>query len=274
MKIKNASYSGAKGRTSLIDLEIPEEFNGEIIIFIHGFMGFKDWGAWNLVQQFFVQENYGFCKFNTSHNGGTADNGIDFPDPESFGNNTYSKEIEDFKLVVQWLNDKVDQWNGHVIGHSKGGAIALIGGTQIEEISSISTWASISSIGERFPKGQLLKEWGKKGGRFVKNGRTHQELPQKFELFQDFLNHADDYDLQKICSQNEKPIFIAHGENDTTVEINNGRRLAEWANVKLCVIKNTDHVFGSKHPWESLKMSNSLNNLCKWTELFISKNEF
>ena len=133
MNIKNASYSGAKGRTSLIDLEIPEEFNGEIIIFIHGFMGFKDWGAWNLVQQFFVQQNYGFCKFNTSHNGGTADNGIDFPDPESFGNNTYSKEIEDLQLVVQWLNDKVENWNGHVIGHSKGGAIALIGGKELEK---------------------------------------------------------------------------------------------------------------------------------------------
>ena len=53
MNLKNASYSGANGRNSLIDLEIPEEFNGEIIIFIHGFMGFKDWGAWNLVQQFF-----------------------------------------------------------------------------------------------------------------------------------------------------------------------------------------------------------------------------
>ena len=270
MNIKNASYSGAKGRTSLIDLEIPEEFNGEIIIFIHGFMGFKDWGAWNLVQQFFVQQNYGFCKFNTSHNGGTADNGIDFPDPESFGNNTYSKEIEDLQLVVQWLNDKVENWNGHVIGHSKGGAIALIGGERIGQINSMSTWASIASIGERFPEGQLLEEWKTNGVRFVKNGRTHQELPQKFELFQDFLNHTDDYDLQTICSQNKKPIFIAHGENDTSVEINNGRRLAEWANIELCVIKNTDHVFGAKHPWNSAELPLPLRQLCEHTLKFLT----
>jgi len=67
MKYKNSIYIGAKEKESLIDLEIPKQFNGQIIIFIHGFMGFKDWGAWNLVQQFFTVKGYGFCKFNTSH---------------------------------------------------------------------------------------------------------------------------------------------------------------------------------------------------------------
>ena len=88
MKHKNSIYLGAKGKESLVDLEIPKNFNAQIVIFIHGFMGFKDWGAWNLVQKFFTEKGYGFCKFNTTHNGGTVSDGIDFPDPESFGQNT------------------------------------------------------------------------------------------------------------------------------------------------------------------------------------------
>ena len=57
---------------------------------------------------------------------------------------------------------------------------------RIGQINSMITWASIASIGERFPKGQLLEEWKTNGVRFVKNGRTHQELPQKIELFSGF----------------------------------------------------------------------------------------
>ena len=38
MNLKNEVYTGATGRQSLVDLEIPEKFNGEIILFVHGFM--------------------------------------------------------------------------------------------------------------------------------------------------------------------------------------------------------------------------------------------
>ena len=58
-----------------------------IVIFCHGYKGFKDWGAWNLVGKAFANKNFFFIKFNFSHNGGTVENPIDFPDLESFGNN-------------------------------------------------------------------------------------------------------------------------------------------------------------------------------------------
>ena len=153
IKIRNEIYIGAEKRKSLVDLIIPEEYNGHVLIFIHGFMGFKDWGAWNLVQEYFVEKGFGFCKFNLSHNGGTVSNGVDFPDPLAFGKNTYSKEIDDLKNIVNWIGDKVPKWNGHLIGHSKGGALAIIAGRTMDKIQSVSTWAAIASIGERFPKG-------------------------------------------------------------------------------------------------------------------------
>ena len=39
-----------------------------IIIFCHGYKGFKDWGAWNLVGEEFANKNFFFIKFNFSHN--------------------------------------------------------------------------------------------------------------------------------------------------------------------------------------------------------------
>ena len=88
MNLKNSIYYGSDGRASLFDLEIPSSWNNELIIFCHGFMGFKDWGAWNLVQTFFVNQGFGFAKLNLSHNGGTVTEGFDFPDEEAFAKNT------------------------------------------------------------------------------------------------------------------------------------------------------------------------------------------
>ncbi len=269
MKIQNDIYTGAQGRKSLIDLEIPDNFNVKIILFIHGFMGFKDWGAWHLVMDYFVQKGYGFCKFNISHGGGTSKNGIDFPDPDSFGDNTFSHELEDLKKVVLWIDQKVSHWKGHLIGHSKGGAIALIAGEQIERIRSISTWAAIASIGERFPTGEELENWKSTGVKYVKNGRTMQELPQKYTLYTDYMTNENVFDLERICRAIDKPIFVAHGEEDTSVDINNGRRLAKWSKTNLCVIRHTDHVFDSRHPWTKTEPPTPLLQLCMKTEKFL-----
>lgn len=271
MNLKNEIYTGAHGRNSLVDLEIPENFKGDIILFVHGFMGFKDWGAWHLVMNYFLQQGYGFCKFNTTHNGGTIQNGIDFPDPEAFGNNTYSKELEDVKSVVEWIDTKVNDWNGHLIGHSKGGAIVLIAGEQIEQIKSISTWAAIASIGERFPKENILDEWKEKGVRYIKNGRTLQQLPQKYSLYTDYMDNEKTFNLKRICETIKKPIFIAHGEKDSSVHIDNGMRLAKWSKTELCTIDATDHVFDSRHPWIAKEMPSPLLQLCEKTERFLDQ---
>ena len=47
-----------------------------IVLFCHGYKGFKDWGAWNLAAETFANNNLFFVKFNFSHNGGTLENGF------------------------------------------------------------------------------------------------------------------------------------------------------------------------------------------------------
>ena len=68
-------------------------------------MGFKDWGAWNLFAKSFTNLGFGFCKFNLTHNGGNSSNGIDFPDLDAFANNTYSKEKNDVKYLLDEIQN-------------------------------------------------------------------------------------------------------------------------------------------------------------------------
>ena len=35
-----------------------------LVIFCHGYKGYKDWGAWNLVADEFVKKGFSFVKFN------------------------------------------------------------------------------------------------------------------------------------------------------------------------------------------------------------------
>ena len=104
-----------------------------IVIFCHGYKGFKDWGAWGLVAKEFAKEEIFFVKFNFSHNGGTIENPIDFLDLEAFSENNYSKELDDLNDVLDFVLSNKNQYASEinsadvtVIGHSRGGGISII----------------------------------------------------------------------------------------------------------------------------------------------------
>ena len=271
MNLKNGIYNGSNNRKSLIDFEIPENFNSEIILFIHGFMGFKDWGAWHLVQEFFTNQGFGFCKFNLSHNGGTIENGIDFPDEVAFGLNTYSKELHDVTLVLNWIeNQNVSCNKIHVIGHSRGGGIALLSANIDKRIQSVVSWAGISDIGSRFPSGKELENWRKSGVRLIQNGRTKQNLPQYYSLHEDFIENQTILSIEKACEKIQIPSCIIHGSIDTSVAVNEGIQNANRLNVPLHIIENADHVFGASHPWNSNELPLELKKVCKITLEFLT----
>jgi len=103
-----------------------------IVIFCHGYKGYKDWGAWNLAANEFVNNDLFFVKFNFSHNGGTAENPIDFPDLEAFGQNNFILELNDLDTIIDWVTtnpdfkNEIDIHNIILIGHSRGGGIVTL----------------------------------------------------------------------------------------------------------------------------------------------------
>jgi hypothetical protein len=47
------TYIGAQKREARYEFT-PTHNAKELIVFVHGFMGFMDWGAWHLVRDFYV----------------------------------------------------------------------------------------------------------------------------------------------------------------------------------------------------------------------------
>lgn len=263
--IKNQIYFGANNKPSVYDLQTPSNWNGKLIIFIHGYMGYKDWGCWNLVQSFFVENGFGFLKYNVSHNGGTVDNPIDFDDLESFSKNVYSYEVNDFETIIEVVRSQFETMPDlYLIGHSRGGGIALLQSSN-PFVSKICSWAAIASIKDRFPEGEELKEWKKNKIRYRVNGRTNQNMPHGIEQYYDYVANSERLDIEAHCRTSKIPSLIIHGDKDASINISDGKKIANWLNTDLYIIKDTQHTFDSSQPWDKNEMPAALAEACQKT---------
>lgn len=255
---------------------IPSEHPLPVVIFCHGYKGFKDWGAWNLIAEAFAQAGYFFLKFNFSHNGGTVEQPIDFPDLEAFSKDNFSQQLEDLDDVIRHLihyqdwEPIIDASSISLIGHSRGGAVVLIKAQEDDRIAKVITWAGISDIGFRFPKGEKLEQWKNEGIFYVENKRTLQQMPHLYQFYEDFLAHQERFHLKSVLKKLHKPYLIVHGTLDDTVSNYEAETLFNYAHQpKMKWIANANHVFGANHPWGKKELPEASRILIKKTIFFL-----
>jgi len=255
---RNQVYTGANKRQSTYDVCYKSSNNPlPIVIFAHGYKGFKDWGCWHLVAEKFAENGFMFVKFNFSHNGGTVNSPIDFPDLEAFANNRYSYEVNDLlKMVDLFADDNhyqqqlIDNNAVNLIGHSRGGGIVLIGAALSEKINALSTWAAVSDFEPRFEND--LEKWKSTGVVFVENGRTKQQLPHYYSFYEDFLHHQSMLSIPNVLNKIKQPTLIIHGENDQVVLPKEAHFISgNITNSKQLLIQEANHTFGASHPWNN-----------------------
>ena len=248
-----------------------------VIIFCHGYKGYKDWGAWNLVAKEFANNNFFFLKFNFSHNGGTVENPIDFPDLNAFGNNNFTYELNDIERVLSFISENtefsknIDLTNIFLIGHSRGGGLCAIKASENKQIKGLITWAGVSNFKIRFNEGsQEFKEWKDKGVKYVENKRTKQQMPHFFQFYLDFKENEKRFNIQSAVQSLKIPFLVIHGDNDKSVLQNEGRDLHSWnKNSKFFSVKNGTHTFSSMHPWQELKLPKGLQSVTETSINFI-----
>ena len=259
---KSEKYLGSNGRFSLFDLELPQGFNGELLIFAHGYMGYKDWGAWELMQKWFTERGFAFCRFNFSHNGGTLENPVDFPDLEAFAENNYSKEAFDLQQLLNHVEKQFEQLPRiHLIGHSRGGGIVLLNAHD-PRVKSVITLAAISSIEKRFSDPAMMQGWKEKGVRYVTNQRTKQNMPHNWSQAEDFFQNREQLSIENACKKLNKPVLVIHGDKDSSVPLEEGQEIAAWTKTELVVIEGADHTFGASQPWTSEQLPGKLEEAC------------
>jgi len=237
-----------------VDVCFKDNNNKQLILFCHGFKGFKDWGAWSLVAKAFADAGFIFVKFNFSHNGIGESDFQEFTRLDLFAQNNYTKELKDVKTVINWIKTadfwkEIDVEEINIIGHSRGGGIALVSALENEEINRVITWASIANF-DRFGSSDTLAQWKSDGFKNFYNSRTKQDMKIDVQFYEDYLANKERLDIEKTCKKLKKPLLIVHGKKDEAVGFSHALRLQSWnKNASLILLDSANHVFGSKHPY-------------------------
>lgn len=275
--VQNIIIDGNHLKPILTDVYFKENNQSKaILIFCHGYKGYKDWGAWNLIAKEFANSNFFFIKFNFSHNGGTVENPIDFPDLKAFGNNNYTKELDDLEQVINWINsyklyeNEIDKSKIYLIGHSRAGGIVTIKASENDKITKVVSWAGVSNFGNRFPKKEALKQWENDGVFYVLNGRTNQQMPHYFQYYLNFKQHEKRLTIKTAVNKLKIPYLIIHGTQDESVSVQEAYQLNLWnPKSKLVLIDNASHTFGISHPYTEENLSEAMKTVVEATIIFL-----
>ncbi len=229
-----------------------------VIIFNHGFKGFKDWGHFNLVSEFFANRGFIFIKMNFSHNGTTLEIPTAFADLEAFANNNFCIELDDTGVLIDALftgltpvpKEEMDLNNLFLIGHSRGGGHVILKAKEDQRVKGIVTWAAVNNL-ETWHTTEELEYWKRVGTIYVHNSRTNQEMPMHYQIVENYRANRERLQIPEAIKTLKIPVLVMHGTDDQTVDAEAARMLKRWnPAVALDIMDGADHTFGGTHPWK------------------------
>lgn len=273
--IKNIIIPGSKDKPILLDVFYNNNNSPKpLVIFSHGFKGFKDWGHFDAVAKQFAEAGFVYIKFNFSHNGTTLNDPENFGDLEAFANNNYIIELEDLKLVIDWalsdaeLKDDIDCHQLNLLGHSRGGGVTILKAGEDNRVKKIVTWAAVSDFINR-NKQRTIDTWKQQGVVYAMNGRTKQNMPMYYQFYQTILDHKERLNINHAVKRLQIPFLIIHGTADEAVAFHDAEELKKSAkNGLLLTILNGDHTFGVKHPFNEVIPDDAKHVIDKTIEFF------
>jgi len=274
---KTFILEGALQQKFAVDLSYSESREQKgVIVFCHGFKGFKDWGCWQMIADYFVENGFAFLKFNFSHNGMGLEDSVEFTALDKFAINTLGKEMEDIESVEQFIVNElpailpiINTDKMFIIGHSKGGVSALLYCTQYDtKIDKVCTWASPFDF-HRSWNSKFMDKWRAEGVQYIKNARTNQMMPLDIAVLDDVETHKEKYSLVNAGIKLQSPYLIIQGTNDQAVKMEEFNLLKKHFNkAKSHVILEANHVFGGSHPYLGTELPEHTQELVGVTKEF------
>lgn len=252
-----------------------------IVLFIHGFKGFKDWGAFPLIRDRLANEGYVVIAFNFSHNG-IGNDLQNFTELDRFAEQTISRELGEVKDILSMTRkgelaidqDEIDTNSISILAHSRGAGTAMLAVSEDMDIQNLILWAPISSF-NRFSDRQNA-EWRKTGFIEQLNSRTNQLMRINSALLDDLEDNKEKFDIPRIAkelSASNIPLHIIVGSEDISTPIAESNAIAKayGEKVRLTIIEKTGHTFGAVHPFED--SSDALEQLITQTITYLKNDQ-
>jgi pimeloyl-ACP methyl ester carboxylesterase len=226
---------------------------GPAVVLCHGFKGFKDWGFFPPLAERLARAGYVVVSWNASGSG--VDDTGEFTRPERFAKNTFSAELNDLEGVLAALDngvlDVARPTSIGLVGHSRGGGLAILAASRSDRIASLVTWAAISTP-HRW-SAEMRKRWREAGFLEITNQRTGQVIRLLPDVLDDLDRNVDLLDIGGAADRVKCPWLVIHGAVDETVKLKEAEDLASRAPRPASrVVPHTGHTFGAVHPFSGM----------------------
>lgn len=244
------------------------------VVLVHGFKGFKDWGFMPYLAEQICNAGFTAVRFNTSRNG-VGEGGERFEDLERFAENTIAQELDDIRSVLTEISENTTGLFDDVypeaiglLGHSRGGATAILSAVGDPRVLTVVGWAAVAHF-DRF--GDREEEWAREGRIAITNARTGQEMPLNRSILDDIRQNAERYDIPRAASRLDAPLLLVHAQDDETVSIEEAERIYAQSDQmvsSLYRLAEGGHAFGASHPFSgsAQPLENALISTLDWLE--------
>lgn len=249
-RLAKLRLTGSDGGPLYVDVRTaagPGEARPAVVV-CHGFKGFKDWGFFPKLAERLALAGFTAITFNFSGSG--VGDGEEFDEPERWGHQRPSGDLDDIRTVVDFVADGGSAWVG-LVGHSRGGGLAVLHAARDARVRALVTWAAVESF-LRWPDDDL-RRWRAEGKIDVVNTRTGRVLPIYRDALDDLeANGAKALNVPAAAVRVTLPWLIVHGTADTSVpptEAEHLRAASRSPATELWLVEGAGHTFGAKHPW-------------------------
>jgi pimeloyl-ACP methyl ester carboxylesterase len=195
------------------DIDAPPKARAAVVI-VHGFRGFKDWGFFPWLSDYFCASGAVAVRFNMSRNG------------IGEGNDTYTIQIHDLLDVVAYTQSRFRGLPLFVLGHSRGAGVALLAAREIEDLAGVITWSAISRA-----------------------DRWEDLDASSTAILADFEANRQRLDILDAASALRAPLLAIHGARDSSVPSEESRAIVSRApDASLLIIEGASHTYNAIHP--------------------------
>lgn len=260
------------------DLYYPATRNSisfPVIIFLHGFKGFKDWGPFPDACEELALAGFGVLAMNFSLNG-IGENKTEFTEMDHFARETITQDLKDIKSVIDALqNGEIAAANSNLntdkiglIGHSRGGHTAIAAAVEYDPIQCLVTWSAVADYEKRWSD-EMKKDWEEKGYTEILNSRTGQKMRLDKVVYDDSVLNAQRISAIKNAARLQIPTLFIHGRADETVPYTDSEQLYIACKTKekeLRLISNAGHTYGAAHPFEEDEFPEAFAEVLDQTE--------